>query len=148
MHEIKVCPFSFQSHIIIGGVVELALIFPCILLVIGAAKRIRCLMMPFLIVFGMIQLILMISVLACVIYLPLTAKPLAFAVTAFEAFVVFPWWYAVIHLFAAFDKGHFYQSSYFVHHPSPSPTAVLHPSQVFKEPYSSGSNSHTRSMLI
>lgn len=128
--------------------VELVLIFPCLLLVIGAAKRIRCLMMPFLIVFGMIQLILMISILACVIYLPLTAKPLAFAVTAFEAFVVFPWWYAVIHLFAAFDKGHFYQSSYFVHPSPPLQQHDHHPSQIFKEPYSSSSNSHTRSMLI
>merc|ERR1712051_440265 len=38
---------ALEFHIIIAGAIELALLLPTISLVIGASKRIRCLMLPF-----------------------------------------------------------------------------------------------------
>ena len=85
---------------------------------INSTKRVRCLMLPFLVVIGLSQLLIMGSILACVVFLPLEAKLLAIAVTAVEAFIIFPWWYAVIHLFAVFEKDQF-NGSYLVY-PAPS----------------------------
>ena len=85
---------------------------------INPTKRVRCLMLPFLVIIGLSQLLIMGSILACVVYLPLEAKLLAIAVTAAEAFIIFPWWYAVIHLFAVFEKDQF-NGSYLVY-PAPS----------------------------
>ena len=75
-------------------------------------------MLPFLVIIGLSQLLIMGSILACVVFLPLEAKLLAIAVTAVEAFIIFPWWYAVIHLFAVFEKDQF-NGSYLVY-PAPS----------------------------
>ena len=38
-------------------------------MVIGAAKRIRCLMVPYLVVFGLAQIGLLVAIVACVLYL-------------------------------------------------------------------------------
>ena len=140
--------YSLQFHIIIAGGIELILLMPTISLVIGATKRIRCLMLPYLVLFGIAQIFIMASILACVVFLPAEAKPLAIAVTAFEAFVVFPWWYAVIHLFAVFEKNH-YHGSYLVY-PAPSPSELYQKQSEHVVPYSNSAtcNSHTRSMLI
>ena len=92
---------------------------------------------------------------ACVIYLPMDYKPLAAAVTAFEAFVIFPWWFGVIHLFAIYDKDHHFRGSYLVY--PPSSASVIGEKRRPPLPYSlntggrgtsSVTNSHTRSMLI
>ena len=60
------------------------LLLPTISLVIGATKRVRWLMLPYLVLFGIAQIFIMASILACVLYLPVEAKPLAAGVTAFE----------------------------------------------------------------
>ena len=39
-----------------------------------------------------------------------TALVFAVAVTAMEAFIIFPWWFGVIHLFAVYDKEHIHGS--------------------------------------
>ena len=64
-------------------------------------------MLPFLVFMGLAQLLIMASIVACVIYLPIDYKLLAAVITAFEAFVIFPWWFAVIHLYAVFDSKRF-----------------------------------------
>ena len=51
---------------------------------INPTKRVRCLMLPFLVIIGLSQLLIMASILACVVFLPLEAKLLAIAVTAAE----------------------------------------------------------------
>lgn len=144
----KIYNFFLQFHIIVGGGIELALLFPTIFLLIGACRKIRCLMLPFLVLFGIAQLFIMASILACVFYLPSPAKPLAVAVTAVEAFVVFPWWFATIHLFAAYDKNH-YKGPYLVSYP-PSQTQICQPvaQNLSNFSHPSLTNSHTRSMLI
>ena len=85
------------------------------------------------------------SISASVIYLPLDLKPLAAVVAAFEAFVIFPWWFGVIHLFADYDKNRF-RGNYLV---SASHEFGHHPlSYVNSGTRTSLSNSHTRSVLI
>ena len=83
------------------------------------------------------------SISACVIYLKVDFKPIAAAVAAFEAFVIFPWWFGVIHLFAIYDQHHF-RGSYLVYPPS----SINHPLNYINTGPTSVSNSHTRSMLI
>ena len=81
----------------------------------------RYLLLPWLIMFGLLQVALLCSVLLAVLHLPQEFKLLSVAIAAFEvrgdtdcclsegnainvgcfqAFVVFPWWFSVIHLFA------------------------------------------------
>lgn len=60
----------FQFHIMISGAVQLVLLVPTILLIWGAARRVRWLIVPWLIVYGVGQLVLLLSILSCVIYLP------------------------------------------------------------------------------
>ena len=85
------------------------------------------------------------SISACVIYLKVDFKPIAAAVAAFEAFIIFPWWFGVIHLFADYDKNRF-RGNYLV---SASHEFGHHPlSYVNSGTRTSLSNSHTRSVLI
>ena len=92
--------FYFQFHILISTCLQLILIFPTIILVIGASRRIRFLLLPWLIVFGIFQLVLLLSILLCVTNLPAEFKMLSVAIAVIEAFVIFPWWFGVIHLFS------------------------------------------------
>ena len=94
-------PF-FQFHILISAALQLLLIFPTIILVIGASRRIRFLLLPWLIVFGIFQLFLLLSILLCVLNLPAEFKMLSAAIAVVEAFLIFPWWFGVIHLFSEF----------------------------------------------
>ena len=50
--------------------------------------------------FGLVQIALLFAVLVAVVELPDEFKLLSVAIAAVEAFVVFPWWFSVIHLFA------------------------------------------------
>ncbi len=153
--------FIFQFHIIIAGCIELFLTFPTIMLLIGAEKKIRCLMLPHLVIFGLAQMLIMVSILACVFLLPASSKLLSLAVLAIEAFVLFPWWYTTIHLFAVNDKKH-YKGSYILYPAAPVQDSIKTSRQVNGvipdenmatcysnlAPSSATCNSHTRSMLI
>jgi len=48
----------------------LGLLVVSMMLVIGIARRVKCLFIPWLLIFGLTQLAILGSVLACVIYLP------------------------------------------------------------------------------
>ena len=104
--------------------VQFLLLFPTIFLIIGAAKKIRCLMLPYLVLFGLGQIGLFLAIIACVLYLPIVSGQIAFscavAVTATEALIIFPWWYGVIHLFAVYDKAHVHKS-YLMYSGAPPP---------------------------
>lgn len=132
-----------EYHILIASGLEVVLIIPVILLIIGASRKIRCLLLPYLVIFGLAQIAILCGVLACVIYLKVDFKPIAAAVAAFEAFIIFPWWFGVIHLFAIYDQHHF-RGSYLVYPPS----SINHPLNYINTGPTSVSNSHTRSMLI
>ena len=120
-------------------------------------------MLPFLVLFGMAQLFIMVSVVTCVIYLPADYKLLSLAVIAVEAFILFPWWYAVIHLFAIYDKAHYYratveaamamqqaesESATYWAYPTSSTSSGLFKNSGAGYSRTSSCNSHTRSMLI
>jgi hypothetical protein len=60
----------FQLHILISGGIQLGLLVVSMMLVIGIARRVKCLFIPWLLIFGLTQLAILGSVLACVIYLP------------------------------------------------------------------------------
>ena len=94
----------FQFHILISASLQLMLIFPTIILVIGASRRMRFLLLPWLIVFGIFQLFLLLAILLCVTNLPAEFKMLSAAIAVIEAFVIFPWWFGVIHLFSEFTR--------------------------------------------
>ena len=59
-----------QLHILISGGIQLGLLVLSMLLLIGIARRVKCLFIPWLIIFGLTQMAILGSVLACVIYLP------------------------------------------------------------------------------
>ena len=65
----QIAAFLSQFHLLIAIGVQFFLLFPTVLMVIGAAKRIRCLMVPYLVVFGLAQIGLLVAVVACVLYL-------------------------------------------------------------------------------
>ena len=50
---------DLQFHILIASGLEVVLLFPTILLIVGASKRIRCLLLPFLVLFGLAQIAIM-----------------------------------------------------------------------------------------
>jgi hypothetical protein len=60
----------FQLHILISGGIQLGLLVVSMMLLIGIARRVKCLFIPWLLIFGLTQMVILGSVLACVIYLP------------------------------------------------------------------------------
>ena len=62
--------------------------------------RFRFLLLPWLFLFGLLQIALLVAIVAAVLELPTDVKLLSAGLVAVEAFFVFPWWFAVIHLFA------------------------------------------------
>jgi hypothetical protein len=65
---------------------------------------VRFLLLPWLIVFGLLQLAMVVAIPLCVLYLPEEFKLLGAGVAAVEALVAFPWWFSVIHLFAVLER--------------------------------------------
>ena len=112
IYPLYLCLYShMQLHTLIAGSIQLLLIPATILLLIGAATRTRWLLLPWLTLYALFQLFVMFSILACVLWLPKNYKLLAAGVATIEAFILFPWWFAVLHLFTfltnaqLFDKG-------------------------------------------
>ncbi len=64
--------------------VQLLLAIASALLVAGAARRARFLLLPWLVIFGLLQVSLVVAVVLCVVSLPSHAKVLAAAVAALE----------------------------------------------------------------
>ena len=89
----------FQVHILISAGIEAAFLLPTVFLIIGAAKRVRWLMIPWLVLSGIGQIGLLLGIFACVIWMPNWYKLAALGVAAAQAFVIFPWWFAAMHLF-------------------------------------------------
>jgi len=67
-----------QVHILAALGVQIGLGLASLMLLIGICKRIRCLILPWLIIFIPFQMILLMSVLASVIYLPPDLKVIKF----------------------------------------------------------------------
>ena len=96
--------FEFQLHVLIAGSIQLLLLPATILLLIGAISRTRWLLLPWLTLFALFQLCVLFSVIACILWLPKSYKLLAAAVASVEAFILFPWWFATLHLFSALNR--------------------------------------------
>ena len=94
----------FQLHVLIAGAIQLLLLPATILSLIGAITRTRWLLLPWLTLFALFQLSVLFSVIACVLWLPKTYKLLAAGVASVEAFILFPWWFATLHLFSALKR--------------------------------------------
>ena len=88
----------------IAGAIEAAFLLPTLFLIIGAAKRIRWLMIPWLVLMGVGQAGILLGIFACVLWMPSWYKLAALGVAATEAFVLFPWWFAAVHLFGVFGN--------------------------------------------
>ncbi len=78
---------SLQFHILVSLAVQLLLALPTALLLAGAARRVRFLLLPWLVVFGALQVFLVAAIVLCVVSLPERAKVLAAAVTAAEVII-------------------------------------------------------------
>ena len=101
-----IIPNTFQLHTLIAGSIQLLLLLATILLLIGAATRTRWLLLPWLTLFALFQLSVLFSILACVLWLPKSYKLLAAGVATVEAFILFPWWFASLHLFSMLTNMH------------------------------------------
>ena len=71
-------------HILVSLAVQLLLAIASSLLIAGAARRARFLLLPWLVIFGLLQVAVVVSVVLCVVSLPDHAKILAAAVAAVE----------------------------------------------------------------
>ena len=78
-HFSIICQFSemcirplplFQLHVLIAGGVQLGLLFFSMILIVGIARKLTCLIIPWLVVYGLTQVAILASVILCVIYLP------------------------------------------------------------------------------
>lgn len=96
--------FLFQFHVAIAGSLELLFLVASAFLVAGLAKRIRWLLLPWLILFGVLQMGVIAAVPLIVLQLPKNLKLISVGAAALEAFVLFPWWFATIHAFASLSK--------------------------------------------
>lgn len=95
---------ALELHVLIAGSIQLLLLPATILLLIGAISRTRWLLLPWLTLFALFQLCVLFSVIACILWLPKSYKLLAAAVASVEAFILFPWWFATLHLFSALNR--------------------------------------------
>jgi hypothetical protein len=59
-----------QLHILITVGIELGLLIASMVLLIGIARRVKCLIIPWLVIFGLLQVAILSAVLCCVLYLP------------------------------------------------------------------------------
>ena len=59
-----------QLHVLIAGGVQLGLLFFSMILIVGIARKLTCLIIPWLVVYGLTQVAILASVIICVIYLP------------------------------------------------------------------------------
>ena len=103
-NEIKLFHFIFKQHVLIAGSIQLFLLPATVLLVIGAITRTRWLLLTWLILFALLQLSVLFSVIACFLWLPKDYKPLAAGVASIETFILFPWWFATLHLFSVLKR--------------------------------------------
>lgn len=95
---------ALSFHVLIAMVIQMLFLFPSLLLIIGASKRMRFLLLPWLIIYGLLQICLLAGMFLSVTHLPGETKLFSLAFAAVEAFIVFPWWFSVIHMFAVFSN--------------------------------------------
>ncbi|TRY69324.1 hypothetical protein TCAL_03230 [Tigriopus californicus] len=100
LHESK----ALSLHVLIAMVIQILLLFPTLLLIIGASKRMRFLLLPWLIIYGILQLCLLAGMFLSVTHLTDEMKFLCLVFAALEVLIVFPWWFSVIHMFAVFSN--------------------------------------------
>lgn len=60
---------ALEFHILISLTVQLSMLIPTILLVIGASRGIRYLLLPWLVLFGLLQITVFVSIILVVIFL-------------------------------------------------------------------------------
>uniref|UniRef100_A0A0K2V4D8 Uncharacterized protein n=1 Tax=Lepeophtheirus salmonis TaxID=72036 RepID=A0A0K2V4D8_LEPSM len=98
---------TLEFHILIALCLQLTFMIPSILLLSGIIKHIRCLMMPWLILFGLLELSIVTLVSASIIFTSAIGPFLRYIILGsflFLFFVLFPWWYGVLHIYATFAR--------------------------------------------
>lgn len=77
-----------------------ALVLLTTLLIIGIARKIRCLIILWSSVYAVLQILILGGILFCIFYMPANQKFWLIFVGLLEAFVLFPWWFLAVQLLA------------------------------------------------